>query len=258
MIPNRISGKRALITGATSGIGRACARSFADAGVHLILAGRRIDRLLTLKQELIRRYRNLEVEVHSFDIQKLDQVQHFVEELGTLKVDILINNAGLAAGLDPIDKADLKDWEQMIDTNVKGLLYVTRAFAQHFRARNAGHIINVGSIAGYEAYAGGSVYAATKHAVKAITRATKHDFLGTKVRVSEVSPGLVETEFSQVRFKGDEQRAQAVYRGIEPLTAEDVAELIYFVANCKDHVNILDSIILPVAQAAATAVARDE
>ncbi len=173
-------------------------------------------------------------------------------------MDILINNAGLALGTDPVFQASLDDWNTMIDTNIKGLLYISRLVSAQMKERNCGHIINIGSTAGHESYAGGVVYSATKHAVKAITEATKKDLHGSEVRVSMISPGLVETEFSEVRFGGDKEKAKKVYKGMKPLVAQDIAEIIVFVANRPAHVNIMDTIIYPVAQSSATMVHRDE
>jgi NADP-dependent 3-hydroxy acid dehydrogenase YdfG len=172
------------------------------------------------------------------------------------QVDILINNAGLASGKDPIDSADFEDWDKMIDTNIKGLLNMMRFVGERMKKRNHGHIINVGSIAGHEAYPGGSVYCGTKHAVDAITRAAKMDLHGTEIRVSAVSPGLVETEFSEVRFHGDREKAAEVYQNVKPLSADDIADIILFIATRPPHVNIMDTIVLPVSQSSSTMVHR--
>lgn len=253
---NRLQGKTVLITGATSGIGKDCAFEFAASGSNLILTGRREEKLKQIKLNLESKF-NLNVEIACFDIQDYEQIQSFVSHL-TTEVDILVNNAGLSRGLDPIFEADQNDWNEMIDTNIKGLVGMTRLIAEKMKAQNSGHIINVGSIAGHESYAGGVVYAATKHAVKAITEATKKDLHGTNVRVSMVSPGLVETEFSIVRFHGDENRAKSVYDGFDPLVGQDIAEIIVFIANRPAHVNIMDVIVLPTAQSSATMVHRNE
>lgn len=255
-MPNRIEGKTALITGATAGIGRATAEILAESGVDLILTGRRTGRLQNLKSEL-QNQRDISVTTHAFDIRDRDACKKFTDSL-TSPVDILVNNAGLASGAGKIYDADIDDWEVMIDTNIKGLLYVTRYVSESMKERGSGHIINVGSTAGHEAYQGGSVYAGTKYAVRAITEAAKKDLHGTGVRVSAVSPGMAETEFSKVRFNWDEERAEKVYKGYQPLTPEDVAEMIHFIANRPDHVNILDSIIMPTAQSGATMVYRGE
>lgn len=197
------------------------------------------------------------VKIASFDIREQQECLNFTKQL-TVPVDILINNAGLAAGKDAVYDADLDDWETMVDTNIKGLITMTRLISPKMRERNSGHIINVGSIAGHESYPGGSVYCGTKHAVKAFTEATKKDLHDTDVRVSMVSPGLVETEFSIVRFKGDEQRAGEVYEEIEPLTGDDIAEIIHFMANRPSHVNIMDTVVFPVSQSSSTMVYRGE
>jgi 3-hydroxy acid dehydrogenase / malonic semialdehyde reductase len=252
----RLEGKQVLITGATAGIGRAAARHFAGAGSRLILTGRRKERLDELKTEIEQEF-GVQVKVFDFDVRNRDACRKFSESLD-VPVDILINNAGLASGLDPVDSADFDDWDRMIDTNIKGLLNMMRLIGPGMRERNSGHIINIGSLAGYEAYPGGSVYSGTKHAVKAITRASKMDFHGTHVRISAVSPGLVETEFSEVRFHGNRERAKGVYTGMDPLTADDIAEIILFTASRPPHVNIMDTIVLPVAQSASTMVHRSE
>ena len=253
---NRIQGKTVLITGATAGIGKASAELFAEYGCNLILTGRRKERLEIFAKEL---KSNFDVMVFTFDFDVRDSetcraLSISVAEMG---VDILINNAGLAKGADSIQTGKLEDWDAMIDTNVKGLLAMTRFFLPPMLNRNSGHIINVGSIAGHEVYPTGAVYCATKHAVKAITEATKKDVHGSKVRVSMVSPGLVETEFSTVRFSGDQNLADEVYKGLEPLTAQDIAEIIVFVANRPNHVNILDTLVLPVYQSSAKMIHRD-
>ena len=253
---NRLQGKTVLITGATSGIGKATAEQFAEHGCNLILTGRRAERLTDESRILSARY-DIKVESAVFDIQDTAACKGFGESLQNKSVDILVNNAGLALGVDSIQTGDFEDWNTMIDTNVKGLLAMTRYVLPQMLERNSGHVINLGSTAGHEAYPGGAVYCATKHAVKAITEATKKDVHGSKIRVSMVSPGLVETEFSNVRFHGDDDRADSVYKGMEPLTAQDIAEIIVFIANRPDHVNILDSIVMPVYQSSAQMVHRD-
>lgn len=254
---NRLKGKLALITGATSGIGKAIAEELAHLGCDLILTGRRTERLESFSNALKQKF-NTSVLVSDFDIRDLKACKDFAESHKNSTIDILINNAGLARGVDSVHTGDFGDWDAMIDTNVKGLLAMTRLFLPQMIKKNSGHIINIGSTAGHEAYPGGVVYCATKHAVKAITESTKKDVHGTKIRVSMVSPGLVETEFSNVRFSGDDDRANSVYKGMQPLTANDIAEIVVFVANRPDHVNILDSIIMPVAQSSAQMVHRDE
>lgn len=252
---NRLANKWVLITGATSGIGKASATLFAQNQANLIITGRRDDRLKTLKEELQLQH-NTEVLTFCFDIRDREACKACVDSIQH-PIDILLNNAGLAAGKGTIDDADFADWDAMIDTNIKGLLSMTRFVSERMKKQNNGHIINVGSIAGYEAYPGGSVYCATKYAVRAITQAAKIDLTGTNIRVSSVAPGLVETEFSKVRFHGDEEKAAAVYENIQPLTGMDIAEIILFMANRPPHVNILDTIVFPVAQSSATIVSRE-
>ena len=244
--------KLILITGATSGIGRATALLFAEKGMNLIITGRREDRLLSLKKEL--ETKNVRVLTLCFDVRDETSVK---ETLGKLpaawrEIDILINNAGLAAGLGAVQNGDTDDWDQMIDTNVKGLLYVTRAIAPGMVERNAGHIINIGSIAGKEVYPNGNVYCATKHAVDALTKGMRIDLLPHNIKVTQICPGAVETEFSLVRFHGDQARADKVYEGYENLLAEDIADCIWFVVSRPSHVNINDMVVMPTAQASAT------
>ncbi|MEX0609782.1 MAG: SDR family NAD(P)-dependent oxidoreductase [Balneolaceae bacterium] len=253
---NRIEGKTVCITGATSGIGKKSAELFAEQGANLIITGRREERLSQLSSDLKLRF-GIKVTTAAFDVSDLDACKTFVASIPD-PVDVLINNAGLAKGTEAVYEADIDDWEAMIDTNVKGLLYLTRLISPQMKNRNSGHIINIGSIAGHEAYSGGVGYCASKYAVKAITEATKKDLTGTKVRVSMVSPGLVETEFSEVRFKGDKNKADNVYKGLEPLVAQDIAEIILFIANRPPHVNIMDTLVYPVYQSSATQVHRDE
>ena len=244
--------KLILITGATSGIGRATALLFAEKGMNLIITGRREDRLLSLKKEL--ETKNVRVLTLCFDVRDETSVK---ETLGKLpaawrEIDILINNAGLAAGLGAVQNGDTDDWDRMIDTNVKGLLYVTRAIAPGMVERNAGHIINIGSIAGKEVYPNGNVYCATKHAVDALTKGMRIDLLPHNIKVTQICPGAVETEFSLVRFHGDQARADKVYEGYENLLAEDIADCIWFVVSRPSHVNINDMVVMPTAQASAT------
>ena len=251
---DRIKNSYILVTGATSGIGRAAAILFAQSGANLILTGRREQKLIDLKAALDSKT-DVHISIHAFDITNRTACKEFVDSLDH-PVDILVNNAGLASGKDPVQSADFSDWDRMIDTNIKGLLNITRFISVNMLKRNSGHIINIGSIAGYETYPGGSVYCATKHAVKALTSAMKKDFHGTNVRVSAVSPGLVETEFSNVRFHGNDEKADRVYKNMTPLTAEDVAEIILFTATRPPHVNILDTIVLPVDQSSSDMVNR--
>lgn len=254
---NRLSGKNIIITGATSGIGKAAAYQFGELGANLFLTGRRDERLKEIKIDLLKAYPDSEINTYTFDLVDRNACQHFFDSID-FDIDILINNAGLALGKDAVYELDQSDIDQMFAVNVKGLLELTRLISPQMKAKNAGHIINVGSTAGHEAYAGGVVYCATKHAVKAITESTKKDLHGTKVRVSMVSPGMVDTEFSTVRFKGDIEKAESVYKGFKPLTAEDIAEIIIFIANRPEHVNIMDTIIYPVSQSSPTMVHRDE
>lgn len=253
---NRLQGKCALITGATSGIGLEVASQLAQMGVNLILTGRRADRLTSIADKLKQTY-GVQVRSHSFDVSRLEECKEFFAIFETENIDMLINNAGLASGADPVQSADFADWEAMIDTNLKGMIYMTRLFLPGMIARNSGYIMNVGSIAGHESYPGGSVYCATKHALYAFTRALKMDIGHTSIRVGMVSPGAVETEFSIVRFKGDMSRADAVYTGIDPLTAQDIAEIIIFALNRPEHVNIIDTFVVPVAQSSVAHVHRN-
>ena len=249
-----LKNKNVLITGASSGIGEACARAFADEGANLIICARRIERLESLRNE----FPDSEILVLQMDVTLLDDVNAKIESIPDkfLPLDILVNNAGLSRGLTNIQEGDIADWEEMIDTNIKGLLYVTRKIIPVMVERDSGHIINIGSIAGHEVYPMGNVYAATKHAVFALSKGMKMDVLGSKVRVSSVDPGLVETEFSLVRFRGDQEKAGAVYEGIDPLTPEDIAETVIFCATRSPHVNISNVIMLSTDQAAAIMVHR--
>jgi len=247
-----------LITGASSGIGEACARIFAQAGAKLILVARRQERLAQLGEQLIKEYG---CQLHLVPLNVCDRilVQEAMENLPTpwSAVDILINSAGLSRGLDKFPEASIQDWEEMIDTNIKGLLYITRSLLPGMISRGRGHIINIGSIAGHQTYPGGSVYCATKAAVKSISEGLKQDLLGTPVRVTSVDPGLVETEFSPVRFHGDTERAKKVYEGLTPLTGDDIADVIFFCATRSPHVNINEVILMPIDQASTTLVNRN-
>lgn len=244
------------ITGATAGIGEACARYFANEGnCRLILTGRRAERLTELAASL-----DVESIALPFDVRNADAVQRAVESLTAPwnEIDILINNAGLAVGKEPIQRQPIDDWDRMIDTNVKGLLYMTRAVSPLMVARGSGHIINIGSIAGKEVYPGGGVYCGTKHAVDAISRGLRMDLLHDGIKVSQVCPGLVDTEFSTVRFKGDSTKADATYKGMTPLRGEDIANVVGFVANLPAHMNIEDVVIFPTDQGASTMVRRKQ
>ena len=249
--------KIALVTGATSGIGEACARKFAEGGYDLIITGRNVDKLKAVELQV----RGLGADVLPlvFDVRDRNAAISAVKSL-TGKwavVDVLINNAGLALGLDKEYEGDMDDWEAMIDTNIKGLLTMTRLIVPGMVARNRGHVINIGSVAGDAAYAGGNVYCATKAAVKAITDGLRIDVAHTAVRVTNVKPGLVETNFSVVRFHGDNERADSVYRGIRPLTGDDIADVALYAANAPEHVQVAEVLLLATHQANGTVICRD-
>lgn len=254
---NRIAGKTVLITGASSGIGRACAIEFAKMGANLILAARRVDRLEELKDELIAEH-SIKAFVIGMDVTNSKQVATALGHLPDAieHIDILVNNAGLALGLDFFVEDDVTNWETMIDTNIKGFLAVLRIIAKKMVKQGFGHIINIGSVAGVESYAKGGVYCATKHAVHAISQSLREEMVEHGIKVSEILPGAVNTEFSQVRFHGDKSRADSVYQGFEPLQASDVAELIVYNANLPKHVNLAESLILAGAQSRATKIHR--
>ncbi len=249
--------KIALITGATAGIGEACAHLFAREGYDLILTGRRQDRLDQLAQRLNNDY-NVRIAVAAFDIRVKEQVIHHLDTLPDemKKVDVLVNNAGLSQGLEPIQKGSYEDWDTMVDTNIKGLLYVSKIVSNWMIDNGYGHIINLGSIAGKDVYANGNVYCATKAAVDALNQGMRIDLLPHGIKVTAVHPGAVETEFSEVRFKGDKDRAKKVYEGFTPLSAADVAETIWYVASRPAHVNINDLVLMPTAQATGTLIHR--
>lgn len=253
-----MSKKIAFITGASAGIGEACARVLAREGYDLLLAARRIDRLEALSAQLTAEF-GIKTHWLALDVRDADEVFTSINSLPAhwQQVDVLINNAGLSQGLDPIHHGDIGDWDRMIDTNIKGLLYVTRAVAPLMAARGEGHIINLGSIAGKEVYPNGNVYCATKHAVDALTKGMRIDLLSKHIKVTAIHPGMVETEFSEVRFKGDTERAAAVYDRIEPLLAQDIAEAVWFVVSRPKHVNINDMLIMPTMQANATTTIRE-
>lgn len=242
--------KIVLITGATAGIGEAIARKFAKENYDLILTGRREERLIALKEDILSTC-EVNVLTLSFDVRDKNAVQTALTSLPDRwkNIDILINNAGLALGLAPIHEGEFDDWDTMIDTNIKGLLYMSKKVASEMVKRGKGHIINIGSIAGKEAYPNGNVYVATKHAVEGLTIAMRLDLFDKGVRVSQIAPGAVETEFSMVRFKGDKDTADNVYKGYKPLTGEDVADATWFVASRPAHVTINDLLIMPSAQA---------
>jgi 3-hydroxy acid dehydrogenase/malonic semialdehyde reductase len=247
----------ALITGATSGIGKASAELFAKNGWNLIITGRRKDRLETFAAELQKKYK-IKTLALNFDVRNLKDVVKNINSIeGEWKnIDLLLNNAGLASGLSTIQEGNIEDWEVMINTNIKGLLYVTRHIAPLMIEKNKGHIINVASLAGKQVYPNGNVYCATKHAVDALSQAMRIDMIYHGIRVTNIAPGLVETEFSIVRFKGDKERAKKTYENIKALSAEDIAEIIYWAASRPAHVNINDIVITPTAQANAYVVNR--
>lgn len=251
-----LQNKIILITGASSGIGAACAKVFADAGARLILAARRYEKLEQLATTL--QLTSQTVYLVELDVRDRIAVELAISHLPPewSNIDILVNNAGLSRGLDKLYQGNFLDWEEMIDTNIKGLLYLTRYVVPGMVERQNGHIINIGSIAGHQTYPGGNVYCGTKAAVKAISEGLKQDLLGTPIRVTSVDPGMVETEFSQVRFHGDHQRAEKVYQGVTPLTADDIADTIFFCVTRPAHVNINEVILMPVDQASATLVNR--
>lgn len=246
-------GKIALITGATSGIGEACARKFAEGGYSLILNGRNEEKLNNLKQEL-----KTDVKLLAFDVRNADAVQKAIDSLEAewQNIDVLINNAGLALGLEKEYEGSSEDWNTMIDTNIKGLLTMTRLIVPGMVKRNKGHVINIGSVAGDAAYAGGNVYCATKAAVKAITDGLRIDVAESAVRVTNLKPGLVETNFSNVRFYGDTERAANVYKGIEPLTGDDIADVAFYAASAPKHVQIAEVLILATHQASGSVIFR--
>ena len=252
-----MANKIVLITGATSGIGEGCARKFAQGGYDLILTGRNTDKLEILKKELEAKF-GITVLALAFDVRNREAAKKAVDYIPErLKnIDVLINNAGLARGLEPEYEGDFEDWDQMIDTNIKGLLTMTRLIVPSMIKRNHGHIINIGSVAGDAAYAGGNVYCATKAAVKAISDGLRIDVAHTKVRVTNVKPGLVETNFSNIRFHGDNARADKVYEGITPLNGDDIADVAFYAASAPEHVQIAEVLVLATHQANGTVIHR--
>lgn len=249
--------KIAFITGATSGIGRACARKFAASGYSLIINGRHAEKLMEMKEEL--NGMGADVWVLKFDVRDREETKKAIASLGEpwSKVDVLVNNAGLALGLDKEYEGDFEDWDIMIDTNIKGLLNVTRLVVPGMVERNQGHVINIGSVAGDAAYANGNVYCATKAAVKTLSDGLRIDLAHTAVRVTNVKPGLVETNFSVVRFHGDKSRADNVYKGIEPLTGDDIADVVLYAANAPAHVQIAEVLVLATHQANGSTIVRE-
>ncbi len=250
--------KIVLITGATSGIGYACARKFAENGDKLILTGRNEQRLAEIQQELAAT--GTDVVTLAFDVRDREKAQQCIDGLPAewRQIDVLVNNAGLALGLEPEYEGDLDDWETMIDTNIKGLLTMTRIVVPGMVARNSGHVINVGSVAGDAAYAGGNVYCATKAAVKALTDGLRIDVANSALRVTNLKPGLVETNFSNTRFHGDNERAANVYKGIKPLVGDDIADVAVFAANAPAHVQIAEVLILATHQASGSVIVRKD
>ena len=253
-----MSTRTVLITGATSGIGEACTKRFAEGGYRLIITGRNEPKLNTLTQQL--QSQGSQVLPLLFDVRDRDAAKRAVESITAewKPIDVLINNAGLARGLEPEYEGNFDDWDQMIDTNIKGLLTMTRLIVPDMVKCNHGHIINIGSVAGDAAYAGGNVYCATKSAVKALTDGLRIDVAPTKLRVTNIKPGLVETHFSDVRFHGDKQRAGKVYEGIQPLTGDDIADVAFYAASAPEHVQIAEVLVLATHQANGTVIHREK
>lgn len=255
----KLKDKIVFITGASSGIGAACAKAFAASGAKLLLCARSIDKLTLIADQL---HQEHQANIHQFQLDVRDH--HAVKNAFSSlpdewkNIDVLVNNAGLAAGLDTVQEGTVEDWEAMIDTNVKGLLYITKNVLPKMIEKNAGHIINIGSVAGHYVYPKGAVYCATKFAVNALTQGLRMDLFGKKIRVTTIDPGAVETNFSVVRFKGDLMRAASVYSGMDPLTPEDIAEAVIYCATRPAHVNISEIIMMPTDQAAATMISRKE
>lgn len=249
--------KIALITGATSGIGEACARKFAQGGYNLIITGRNGEKLNQLRDQFARQ--GTDVLVLNFDVRDRDAATKAVQSLSGKwqKIDVLINNAGLARGLEPEYEGSFQDWDEMIDTNIKGLLTMTRLIVPGMVERNHGHIINVGSVAGDAAYAGGNVYCATKSAVKLISDGLRIDLVNTAVRVTNLKPGLVQTNFSNIRFHGDDARADGVYKGIQPLTGDDIADVAFYAASAPEHVQIAEVLVLATHQGSGSVISKD-
>lgn len=254
-----LQGQRVLITGASAGIGQACAVAFAKLGCHVLLAARRVDRIDAIAKQLQNEY-GIETKTIGLDVCDAVLVERTLSDLPPPwnDIDVLVNNAGLARGLEPFYQGNPSDWDVMIDTNVKGLLYVSRFVVPGMIERQRGHVINVGSIAGYQAYANGTVYCASKFAVRAITEGMKQDLHGSGVRVTEIAPGIVETEFSNVRFKGDQSRVDAVYQGMQPLTADDIANTITYCASLPPHMDIMTMAVWPTDQSSAALVHRNK
>ncbi len=252
-----LENKIVLITGASSGIGKSCAKEFAKLKCNLILVARRMERLESFSEELKKEYQ-INVLTFKVDVRNFEEVKNFYDNLPDdwKKIEILINNAGLARGLDKFYEGKIQDWDEMIDTNIKGLIYVSRVVVPQMVERESGHIINIGSTAGHDTYPMGNVYAATKFAVKALSQSFRIDLLDKGIKVSSVDPGMVETEFSNVRFSGDTERAKKVYQGLTPLSPEDVADAVVYCATRSKHVNINQIILTPLAQASSNFVVR--
>lgn len=252
--------KIALITGATSGIGKAIARKLAEDGFNIIITGRRKERLDELSNEILAKHADIKVQSLVYDIRIYAEVEEALSSLPSewKNIDILVNNAGLAVGLNPIHKGIIDDWERMIDTNIKGLLYMTRLVSPIMVERKTGHIINLGSIAGKDTYANGNVYCATKHAVDSLSKAMRIDLLNYNIRVTQICPGAVETEFSLIRFKGDKDRADKVYEGYTSLVADDIANAVSYAATAPAHINVQDILIMPTAQATGSMFHKED
>jgi 3-hydroxy acid dehydrogenase/malonic semialdehyde reductase len=257
LVLDSLKGRIVLITGASSGIGAACARVFGKNGARLILNARRKELLVALASEL-RKHHGTTSLISHFDVRDFAQVKNALEQLPVewQAVDILVNNAGLARGLDVLYEGHIEDWDEMVDTNVKGLLYVTRMVVPGMVKRRRGHVVNIASIAGFQTYPKGNVYCASKAAVRVISEGLKQDLTGTPIRVTAISPGLVETEFAEVRFRGDKQRATKTYSGLTPLVAEDVADAVYFCVTRPPHVNINEIVLMPTDQSSTTLAHR--
>ena len=260
MLLNRLRDKIVMITGASSGIGRACAQAYAEQGSHLIICARRSDRLQEISAQFKTDYPSVKVHVVTLDVSQRDSVFKSVSELPPAfkNIDILVNNAGLVIGIDPVETVSPEAVDTMFNTNVKGLLNVTQAVLPIMKAQNQGCIVNIGSIAGTEAYPGGSIYCGSKHAVNAITKSLRHELISTGINVVSIEPGLVETEFSVIRFGGDKAKADSIYKGMVPLTGDDIAEAVLFASSRKPHVQIASMVIFPTNQSAATMVYRSE
>ena len=251
-----IAGKRVLITGASAGIGKSCAFKFAQFNPkEIILLSRRIEKLEIIKKDIQATYPNISVSCFSCDVQNQSNIDQVLEKSDC---DILVNNAGLVIGVDHLKDVKAHEMDTMINTNIKGLVWVTQAVLKKLLKKDFGHIINVGSIAGVEAYPGGSIYCATKHAVHAITKSLRFELVATPIKVTEILPGLVETEFSEVRFRNDKEKAKSVYKGLKPLVGDDVADAITYCANTPAHVQIAELVIFPTSQASATFTHRTE